>query len=498
MIQETKQNEPKKQARKQPKKQLNKQKGNIDQQKRTIIPIILAGGSGTRLWPVSIGDSPKQFLSIDGSSLLSHAVRRARTVITELMGTTASDSPPCLIVTAERWLDACKNHLIEQGVIVSNKTSASILQLTPQSAKNTSTKRESERESEQNNDIRAYPVHMIGEPVAKNTAPAIGLAMDYLTNLSHQKAWSRQLGDLANAMLLVITSDHLISPLHDFVKAVKLAYDSLKDYSIITFGVTPTRPETGFGYIEYKETAHILHAEHFTEKTPNTAAMPRTAMPRTAQSKQAHQLRCKEVVRFIEKPPLAQAQNFIKQNRSTPRQDTQRNTRRYVWNSGMFCFTMTYMQEAFVAHAPALAHGLTAISQHTARWILDKQSVCRLARLDKISRVIFADVPEDSIDYAVMEHVERSGVVPVDFEWNDLGSWREVAPLLAQNPPWHALEASENVTLVARDHSLKALAVCGVSDISVIIEEGRLLIVKKGFEQIVKKIGKKRIRLDKK
>lgn len=280
---------------------------NID-----FVPVILAGGSGTRLWPLSRGDYPKQFLPLCGDlSLLQETVKRA----------TQSTSRSPMLMCAEKHRFLTAEQLQSLGI-----DSADILL----------------------------------EPAARNTAPAIAAA-----------AWHAWLQD-QDAVLAVMPADHLIPDTDAFSQALRQAVEVAKANQLVTLGITPTHPETGYGYIE-------VSAE---------GAKLQDALP---------------VKQFIEKPEAEAARQLIEKGSC-------------YWNAGIFVFKASVFLDALAALKPEM-HALTKKSVEKAKKDLD------FVRLDTEP---FEQCESISVDYAVMEHAEAVAMIPFPSTWSDIGSWDAV------------------------------------------------------------------------
>lgn len=273
-----------------------------------IIPVILAGGSGTRLWPLSRKLHPKQVLALRGD----------RTLVQET-------------VLRLRGLDAAA------PVVICNDEHRFIV-------------------AEQLRDLGEHPAALILEPVARNTAPAVAVAALYA------------LAQSPDATLLMLPADHLITDSSAFHTAVVQAVDYARDGHLVTFGIIPAAPETGYGYI-----------------------MQGAAMPHGPGRK---------IQRFVEKPDTVTAEGYVRSGQ-------------YFWNSGMFVLRADAVLAELTRFAPEIVRG--------CRESLEKAvSDLDFLRLDHDA---FAACPEDSIDYAVMERTDRGVVVPLSCGWSDLGSW---------------------------------------------------------------------------
>jgi mannose-1-phosphate guanylyltransferase/mannose-6-phosphate isomerase len=283
-----------------------------------LIPTILCGGAGSRLWPVSRELHPKPFIRLsDGQSLLQKAWLR---------GVTLPDVAETLTVTNRELVF----------------------------------KTEDEYREVAGAGYRNLPNSFILEPFGRNTAPAIAAAALHVA-ASH--------GD--DAILLVLAADHLITDPPAFAQAVADAIQLAAHRKLVTFGIRPESPETGYGYIE---------------ADGNT------------------------VVRFVEKPGLETARQYLASGN-------------FLWNSGMFCFTAGTMLAEMQLHCPEILAGTRACLEQSRR--AEGKSYTQI-ELDPES---FGRVPDDSIDYAVMEKSANVAVVPCNIGWSDIGSWNAVGEL---------------------------------------------------------------------
>lgn len=279
--------------------------------------VIMAGGSGTRFWPASRARRPKQFLSLlGGRSLIQRTWDRCRLL-----------TPPerCWVVTGEAHVDLVREHLPDLP------------------AKN-----------------------LLVEPAPRNTAPAIGLAALQIEEAD------------PDAAMAVFPSDHLIDPPDRFVLAIRAAEAALvrEPDSLVLFGIRPTFPSTGFGYIEAEESDASPAGS-----TPTTAAQP--------------------VASFREKPDRQTAETFLASGR-------------FLWNSGIFVWRAGRLTELLRAHEPEMAAGLGRIGA----------AADRAAAI----RTEFPSLRSISIDYAVLEREAASArVIAAEFEWDDVGSWEALA-----------------------------------------------------------------------
>jgi mannose-1-phosphate guanylyltransferase/mannose-6-phosphate isomerase len=286
----------------------------------TIIPIILSGGVGARLWPVSRELHPKPFMRLaDGESLLQKTFARAAAIpgVAEIITVTNRD---LYFKTEDDY------RVINTGGVATS---------------------------------------YILEPFGRNTAPAIACAALIAAD-DHGE----------DALLLVFPADHLISKHEAFEEAVGKACNLAREGHLVTFGVEPTAPETGYGYIE-AEGAKVL--------------------------------------RFVEKPNLDKAKEYLASGR-------------YLWNAGMFCFragTLLAQLEQYAPDVLAAARACVAAS--------DRARKAKSVQVE-LNAESFAKVPDISIDYAVMERTGVAAVVPCEIGWSDIGSWNAVSDLSAPEP----------------------------------------------------------------
>ncbi len=347
----------------------------------TIVPVILSGGSGTRLWPLSRKSYPKQFLRLLGEqSLFQSTLARAAAV---------TDRPP-LVVTNQAHRFLAGEQLREAGVADAT---------------------------------------LLLEPAGRNTAPAIAAAA-----LQLQAA-----GTADDTLLLVLPSDHAIADTEAFRQAVEAAAAAAAQGKLLTFGIRPHRPETGYGYIR---------AGH--EALPGSAG---AVLP---------------VAEFVEKPDGATARRYVESGD-------------YYWNSGMFLFRADRYLAALQELAPDI---LQACRQAVAAARQDLDFV----RLDATA---FAACPADSIDYAVMERTRDACVVPLDAGWNDVGAWSSLWELAARDADGNALRGDvlcedTRDCFVHADHRL--VATVGVKDLIIVETPDAVLVADRHASQEVKRL----------
>ncbi|WDN24333.1 mannose-1-phosphate guanylyltransferase/mannose-6-phosphate isomerase [Xanthomonas oryzae] len=337
-----------------------------------VLPIILSGGSGTRLWPLSRESYPKQFLPLVGDkSMLQSTWLRAAPV--------AAHAP--ILVANEEHRFMAAEQLQQLGV----KPSAILL-----------------------------------EPKGRNTAPAIAVAALEATR------------DGADPLLLVMPSDHVIQNEAAFQAAVTAAAAAAEQGKLVTFGIKPTAPETGYGYIK--------------AGTGNGVSA---------------------VERFVEKPDLATAQSYLASGE-------------YYWNSGMFLFRASrYLEELRKFH-PAI------VDACQKAWENGKHDA-DFTRLDKDA---FAASPSDSIDYAVMEKTADAVVVPLDAGWNDVGSWSSLLDVSKQDAQGNA-HHGDVIQLDCKNtyaYGSRLIAMVGLEDVVVVETPDAVLVGHRDRIQVVKDV----------
>ena len=340
--------------------------------------IILAGGSGERLWPLSRKNYPKQFLKLNGDrSLLQQTAERLLSVVS------AED----IIVLTN---NAYKFHVLSD---------LNSLLLINQQASNP---------------------HIILEPACKNTAPAIALGVKYCME---------KLGCKKDEVVLLSPSDHIIRPVDRFAEYMRHADEIARKGYIVTFGVKPDKPETGYGYIKFS-------SQHSTDGGKNFF----------------------KVEKFTEKPDSETAKQYI-------------NAGTYFWNSGMFAFSIGTILEEMNCYAPEI------------RGMID------LSFEDMLSG--FKQMPNISLDYAVMEKSDRVVVLPFDLYWNDIGSWDSLYDVLDKDENGNVkkgdvLTIDTKGTLILG--SKRHIATIGLEDCLIVETDDAILIAKKGEAQKVKDI----------
>ncbi len=337
-----------------------------------MIALIMAGGFGTRFWPLSRKNLPKQYLRLfDGKSMLQRTAERLLQKV----------SPAEIyIVTAEAQIPLIREHLPmlpEKNIIV--------------------------------------------EPFGMNTAPCIGLSLAYLRSRIS-----------AEEDILVLPSDHIIQNTEAFLESIEQAQAPAAEGYLVTFGIIPDYPATGYGYIEAGE---IRNNGSFT------------------------------VRRFKEKPDRETAKKFLNQGG-------------FYWNSGMFYWKMKTIWSAYEAYLPMVAD---LLEQIMLRWRHQGQK----------ANIVdyYIQMPKIPVDIGIMERSDRRVVIPVDYGWSDVGSWKTLSELTPKNgegnsvPIGYCLDAKNNYV-----HSDKYVSLIGVENLCVIETDDALLIVNKEQSEDVKKV----------
>jgi len=345
--------------------------------------IIMAGGAGKRLWPASMGKTPKQFLKIDGEkSLFLNTLERAFNLgITGMV----------YIVTHEDHVEAALKE-------------CSILK----------------------EDMRKRIV-ILAEPVARNTAPALALAAArmVLDNRSPETA-------------LVMAADHLIEPQDSFMESVINAYEEASGGYIVTFGIKPSRPSTGYGYIEAGNCDGIGCS----------------------------------VLSFREKPDLATAEKYVESGR-------------YFWNSGLFAYRTDVFLSQLNEYSKEIYNLFSSPDEKMFR--LKKTNSVKVYYPSRSLREVYSDCPSISVDYAIMEKTSDIRMVKASFDWNDVGSWDVIADLNGGSME-KVLEIQSANNFV---YSEIPVALCGVENLIVVVANNRVLICSRGNSQLVKEAAEK-------
>lgn len=343
-----------------------------------IHPVILSGGAGTRLWPVSRAIFPKQLMPLTGEQSL-------------LQETAARVSDPARFAAPLVICNEDHRFMVAEQLQRAGLSNAEIML----------------------------------EPAARNTAPATCAAALRLLEADSE------------AVMMLLPSDHFIADLAGFLEATDAAAVAAAAGWLVTFGITPKRPETGYGYID---------------RGPALADAAR----------------CHEVARFVEKPDLATAEGYLAAGT-------------FAWNSGMFLFSAARLIEEMARFAPE-------VLEACRRALADKRHDLDFLRLGETS---FTESPSISIDYAVMEKAERCAVVPVDIGWTDVGSWTALWEISEQDESLNGL-MGDVVAVDTRGSYLRSegplIATVGVEDLVVVATTDAVLVCPKDRAQDTKKI----------
>ncbi len=344
----------------------------------TIIPVILSGGSGTRLWPLSTTSKPKQFHALDGElSLFQETLDRLPADV---------DTKNLLVVANTR-----------QRFLIAQQCAESL----------------------------GFVPTIVLEPEGRNTAPAAVVAALFAQSID------------PDAMILILPADHLIRDVSAYHEVLEIAQKEAEEGRPVTFGIVPTAPETGYGYIEKGALSAVTGAAF-------------------------------DLKAFKEKPDADTAQIYV-------------DSKNFYWNSGMFLFPATRFLDDMKRFAPKIHEAAAASWQLAARehdfvWLDEDR---------------FHACPADSIDYAVMEHVSDGIVVPADIGWSDVGAW---------NALWEALEKSEEGNVhTGHVHAVDAertmihaagrfVAAIGVKDLVIVETDHAVLVIDQSRSQDVKDI----------
>lgn len=349
-----------------------------------LIAVIMAGGRGERFWPRSRARHPKQLLPIVSTrTMLQETVDRIRPLVTE------------------------KNIYIATGEILSKKVKSQ-LPFLPEK-------------------------NIILEPVGRNTAACIGLAAIKIER-EHPRS-----------TMVVLAADHLIGEREEFLEIIRAGAETAEETgNLVTLGIKPTRPETGYGYIEVESGKFKVESKKKIEVY--------------------------KVERFVEKPDGERAKKFL-------------SSGNYYWNSGMFIWTVESILKAIEEHMPKLFKGLETIK--------DSLDTPREA---KVLRQVFQGLESISIDYGVMEKAKNVVLIKADIPWDDVGSWLAIERIHPKDDKGNVVLGkfegidSRNCIIISDEHLVATL---GVSDLIVVTTPQATLICSKEKAQDMKKIVKK-------
>lgn len=350
--------------------------------KYKIYGVIMAGGRGRRLWPLSTPERPKQFIKVNGESLLARTYNRVASLI---------DRENLLVVTNQG-----KGKLVEE-------------------------------------DLPQLPArNIIEEPMGKNTAPCIGLSAVY-----SQKVLNLEKED---SVMVVLPADHMVGREARFRELLQLAARvAYEQEELVTLGIKPTRPATGFGYIEAGDTIE-----------GNETA--------------------KRVLSFTEKPGPSTAEKFLKAGN-------------YYWNSGTFIWRTDKLLEGLEDYMPDLFRGLEKIKDSLGT-----------SREKETLREEYENFTGTSIDYGLMEKASNRAVIPASVEWSDLGDWPSFELLLESDEYDNSFKGEvtfrESEGNLVYDHTGKPSVVLGLSGVVVVNTPEALLVMDKDQAQEVKQVAR--------
>mgnify|MGYP001328771505 CR=1 FL=1 len=351
---------------------------------RKIIPILMCGGSGSRLWPMSRKSLPKQFLKCNPSSTFSFL--------------------------QDTFLRLKKIKNIEEPILICNEEHRFIT-------------------AEQMREIDVKPKSIILEPYAKNTAPAIALGTIKANTFEE------------NPIVLVLPADHSISDIDQFTKTIEKGIKYAEEGKIVTYGITPKSPETGFGYIEAE-----LNLDY---ENPNGI----------------------KINSFIEKPNKEKAEQFI-------------NSRKYLWNSGIFLMKAKTALEQFALFVPEVLSICNSCIQKSSKDL-------EFLRIDKNN---FHNCPDVSFDIGIMEKTELGIVIPLDIEWSDVGSWDSIWNISKKDNSGNSIVGnvlSDSIKNCYLRSENKLIVGIDIENIIAVETSDAVLIVKKESSQKVKNIVEK-------
>ncbi len=346
-----------------------------------IYAVIMAGGGGTRFWPLSRISKPKQFLNLFGDqTMLQKTVGRLKGVI---------EPENVMVITNDDYL----GHVKEQLPAL--------------------------KES-----------YIIGETIGRNTAPCVAAAAAFLYK------------EHPDAVMAVLPADHEISNEKEFIKVIKSAAQCAeRDHALVTIGIEPDRPETGYGYIRREVKSTSVYS-----------------------GKKLYDVR-----NFTEKPDLEKAEEFL-------------SSGDYLWNSGIFIWKVKTIIEAFEKHLPEIHEKIEILSG----------SVCNKEDIDRF----YHSCPSISIDYGIMEKAGNVKVIPGNFGWNDVGSWKAVYDLSAKDKYDNARGSGRAVlhkssSNLIHSRSGKLVTLVGVDNIGLIETDDTILVINLDQAQEVKELYEK-------
>ncbi|MFZ3172243.1 MAG: mannose-1-phosphate guanylyltransferase [Carboxydocellales bacterium] len=348
-----------------------------------ILPVIMAGGTGTRFWPKSRSRFPKQFLEFNREESLLQATHRRLSALVP--------NEQIYIVTNKRY---------------ANRVTTQLTTLPP--------------------------ANIIVEPMRRDTASCIGLTTTFLAKVHKQ------------GVMVIVPSDHHIAREAEFIKDIRAAVEiAIATDNIVTLGITPTQPRTGYGYIRIGDAVISLAGGN----TPVYQADG-----------------------FTEKPCLARAREYL-------------DAGNFLWNSGIFVCRVEVMQQALAQYMPRLARSLNRIEE-----------VIGTTEQDSEIRKSYRDMEKISIDFGIMEKANNIVVIPCDFGWDDVGSWSILGNMLPQDSNGNSVQGlhvgldTNNCIIVGEDNKL--VATLGVTDLIVVQTKDVVMVCQRERDQEVKELVK--------
>lgn len=354
-----------------------------------LVPVVLSGGNGSRLWPISREAYPKPFIRFNNEthSLIQKTYHRAINL---------PNVKKIITVTNSEYYYLTKKELNDFNKL--NET---------------------------------VEFNFILEPYSRNTAAAIALSALFISKLIDSEA-----------VLLILPADHLILNQDKFNASVEKAYQLAKKNFLTTFGIIPNKPETAYGYIQYRESLELSSAF--------------------------------EVVNFHEKPTIEKVHTFIEQGN-------------FLWNSGIFCFSAKVFLKEFKKYIPELYLKIS----NCWKLSLKKNNLYEKFNIDKPS---FYKLENISIDYALMEKTKNIVVIPADFGWSDVGSWDALNTLLKPSENGNrvlgdaCLQETYNTTIYSPNAPGRLIAAIGIDNLTIIDSSDALLVCKHTHIQKVKQL----------
>ena len=359
--------------------------------------IILAGGFGERLWPASSAKFPKQFMSLEGGdSFLQAAIHRAEAL---------NISGCILVITRKEIADTVINQCSSLEANVLDK------------------------------------LFVLNEPKPIHTAGAAALGCHFLKKLFPDKEHT----------ILVMTSDHVITPVEAFVSDTEKAYKVAKENNFVCYAIPPEYPCTGFGYIKAGKPLESILSDVDAGLSAGKNTPPDLFI----------------IDNFKEKPDEKTAKQYVEQG--------------YFWNSGMFGFSADFFLSELERHEPVVYGAFSQLKDTPDPELVVRNGV-RCMETWKGLYEVYKKSPKVSIDNGIAEKTDKACAVKASFAWKDIGTWDTFSSLFTDNPETTANLDSENCFV----YSDIPVALCGVSDLIVVVKNNRVLVMKKGCSQLAK------------